>query len=90
METLAGPGAQLQPGPRLPTHVLAHIWPEAARGTFQWQAEVLAAGARLAETNLKAGFLGKPPGQALRACGDLHGCQASEQPGAMQETAERF
>lgn len=28
----------------LPTQVLAHIWPKAAWGTFQWQAEVLAAG----------------------------------------------
>lgn len=51
-----------------------------------WQLEP-----RLAETNLKAGFLGKPPGQALRACGDLPGCQASEEPGGHTgNRAERF
>ena len=42
-----------------------------------------------AETNLKASFLGKPPRQALRARGDLPGCQASEEPRAMQEMEPR-
>jgi hypothetical protein len=37
-------------------------------GTFQQQAEVLAAAAGLGKTNLQPGFLGKSPGQALRAC----------------------
>lgn len=53
-------------------------FPTASRGAGSWDPGS-------AETNLKAGFLGKPPGQALRACGDLQGCQASLQ-GAQDNT----
>lgn len=71
--------------PAANTHPRTHLaqtgtgnFPMASRGAGSWSPGS-------AETNLKAGFLGKPPGQALRARTDLQGCQASEEPGAVPE-----
>lgn len=90
METLTGPSVQLQPGP-----LAASAWPRthlaqsgmgnlpmASRGAGSWSPGS-------AETNLKASFLGKPPGQARRACEDPQGCQVSKEPQATQETELR-
>lgn len=90
VETLAGPSVQLQPGPlaastRPRTHLaqsgMGNL-PMASRGAGSWSPGS-------ADTNLKASFLGKPPGQARRACGDLQGCQVSKEPRATQETELR-
>lgn len=55
-------------------------FPMASRGAGSWSLGS-------AETNLQPGFLGKSPGQALRLCWDLTGCQASGMPEQCEKRA---